>query len=147
MPGDELLADAAQTTRAITIGRPPAAVWPWLVQLGWGRAGWYSYDRIDNDGHQSATTIRPEWQHLEVGDAIAMTPTLGFTVRASSRPRRSCRRAPDGTTWCLHLTPDRRRLSSRQSLPRHHTVRAPPARPCGRCSPTPARSSWNAACC
>jgi hypothetical protein len=54
MPGDQLIPDAASTTRAITITAPPEQVWPWLVQLGYGRAGWYSYDWIDNDGHPSA---------------------------------------------------------------------------------------------
>src|SRR4029453_6373032 len=48
LPGDALLANApAWTTHAITIGAPPAAVWPWLVQMGWGRAGWYTYRWVD----------------------------------------------------------------------------------------------------
>ncbi len=50
---------AGQTTRAVTIGAPPSEIWPWLVQIGYGRAGWYSYDRIDNDGRPSATRIVP----------------------------------------------------------------------------------------
>ena len=50
MPGDGLIPDAASTTRAITIAAPAEQVWPWLVQLGYGRGGWYSYDWIDNDG-------------------------------------------------------------------------------------------------
>ena len=68
MPGDELLPDAQyRTTRAITINAPPAAVWPWLVQAGGGRAGFYSNDLLDNLGRSSATAIMPALQHLEVG--------------------------------------------------------------------------------
>ena len=40
MPGDDLLPDAASTTRAITIAAPAEQVWPWLVQIGYGRGGW-----------------------------------------------------------------------------------------------------------
>jgi len=46
MPGDELLEGARAVTRAITIDAPPELIWPWLVQIGFGRAGWYSYDWI-----------------------------------------------------------------------------------------------------
>jgi hypothetical protein len=60
MPGDDLVPGAASTTtRAITVAAPPAEVWPWLVQLGYGRGGWYSYDWIDNDGRASADRILP----------------------------------------------------------------------------------------
>jgi hypothetical protein len=44
MPGDDLILGAGSTTRAITITATPEDVWPWLVQLGYGKAGWYSYD-------------------------------------------------------------------------------------------------------
>jgi hypothetical protein len=67
MPGDDLIPDAASTTRAISIAAPPEQVWPWLAQLGFGRAGWYSYDWIDNDGQPSADRIIPELQQLQVG--------------------------------------------------------------------------------
>ncbi len=68
MPGDKLLPQAQfKATRAITIAAPPEAVWPWLVQVGCLRAGWYSNDLLDNLGHPSATTILPQLQHLEVG--------------------------------------------------------------------------------
>ena len=62
MPGDNLLrADAPSTTRAVTIRATPDEVFPWLLQIGLGRGGWYSYDRIDNDGKPSveATSVRP----------------------------------------------------------------------------------------
>jgi hypothetical protein len=121
MPGDQLLGDAAQTTRAIGIHQPPGDVWPWLAQIGWGRAGWYSYDRIDNDGQRSATAIHPEWQQLAAGAVIAMTPSIGFTVRDVDPAATIVSQAPDGTTWCLQLSADggRCRLVSRFRTPRH----------------------------
>ena len=106
MPGDDLLPTrAGQTTRAVTIGAPPSAIWPWLVQIGYGRAGWYSYDRIDNDGRTSATRIVPELQGLHVGDRIEMVPGMGPTVRWMDPPRfLLC--GGDRDTWCLGLYPN-----------------------------------------
>ena len=59
-------------TRAITIDVAPGQVWPWLVQVGSGRAGWCSYDRVDNAGRPSATAIISELQHLQAGDLVPM---------------------------------------------------------------------------
>jgi proline iminopeptidase len=59
---------------AVTIGAPAARVWPWLVQIGCRRAGWYSYDLLDNGGQPSADRILPEHQHLAAGDEILLTP-------------------------------------------------------------------------
>jgi hypothetical protein len=73
MPGDDLMPHAASTTRAITIAAPAEQVWPWLVQLGYGRGGWYSYDWLDNGRQPSAMEILPAFQHMEVGDVVAMT--------------------------------------------------------------------------
>ncbi len=106
LPGDDLLPAAGGTTRAITIGAEPARVWPWLVQIGFGRAGWYSYDWIDNDGKPSASTIRPELQDLAIGDRIPMTPELGFDVVAIDRGRSLVSLSGDGAmTWCLLVEP------------------------------------------
>src|SRR5829696_3281795 len=78
LPGDGIIPDpAGSTTRAITITAAPGDVWPWLVQLGYGRAGWYSYDWIDNDGRPSADRVVPELQDLAVGDQILMGPGMG----------------------------------------------------------------------
>jgi hypothetical protein len=55
---------------AVTIDAPPGQVWPWLVQMGWDRGGWYSWDRLDNAGRPSAREIHPEWQDLAVGDQL-----------------------------------------------------------------------------
>ena len=63
MPGDELVPVSHFTaTRAITIEARPCDVWPWLTQVGYGRAGFYSYDLLDNLGRPSATAIMPQWQ-------------------------------------------------------------------------------------
>jgi hypothetical protein len=73
LPGDRLMARPGfKATRAITIAARQEHVWPWLVQLGSGRAGWYAVDRIDNAGIPSARTIRPDLQGLQVGDRIPM---------------------------------------------------------------------------
>jgi hypothetical protein len=59
---------------AVTIAAPPESVWPWLVQMGSGRGGWYSYDWIDNGGHPSATEIVPGLQHVAPGDVFPSLP-------------------------------------------------------------------------
>jgi hypothetical protein len=79
LPGDDLVANPLYvTTRAITVKAPAAAIWPWLVQLGQNRGGFYTYDALENlmglDIH-SAATIRPEWQDLHIGeDYVALDP-------------------------------------------------------------------------
>jgi hypothetical protein len=81
MPGDDLIDDIAYlATRAITINAPPAAVWPWLVQVGCRRAGFYANDLLDNLGHPSAARILPEFQHLEAGQWVPMSPTPSDTT-------------------------------------------------------------------
>ena len=78
LPGDELLADAGLvSTRAVTIDAPPAAIWPWLVQMGSGRGGAYTYDWIENllGLHMhSARQVLPQFQDLEVGDELPLGP-------------------------------------------------------------------------
>jgi hypothetical protein len=81
LPGDELVpAPRLGYTRAITIDAPVEAVWPWLVQIGQGRGGLYSFDALENlvgcDLH-SADGIRSELQRLEVGDRILLAPGEG----------------------------------------------------------------------
>ena len=66
-------------TRGITIDAPPERVWPWLVQMGFGKAGWYSYDRLDQRG-SSADGIVDAWQTLAVGDIVPTHPGGGFLV-------------------------------------------------------------------
>jgi hypothetical protein len=74
-PGDDLIPNPKKTiTHSIVINASAEAIWPWLVQLGAGRAGWYSFDRVDNGGKPSAVKIIPELQHLEVGDIMPAIP-------------------------------------------------------------------------
>jgi hypothetical protein len=73
-PGADLIPGGHRTaTMAVTIDAPPAEVWPWLLQMGCNRAGWYSWDRLDNGGNPSAQALHPEWQALSVGDRLAAT--------------------------------------------------------------------------
>jgi hypothetical protein len=73
--GDHLCPNARiSATRCITIAAPPEQVFPWLRQMGFGRAGWYSYDWIDNLGRKSATKIDQRWQSLSVGDILPGGP-------------------------------------------------------------------------
>lgn len=78
LPGDEAIAQPRyQTTHAVTIKAPPSEVWPWLVQLGQGRGGLYSYDWLENLvglGFRSADRIIPDLQHLAVGDQVWLAP-------------------------------------------------------------------------
>src|SRR5579862_8036369 len=78
LPGDELLPDAKLvSTRAVTIDAPPGAVWPWLVQMGSGRGGAYTYDWIENLlglRMHSARQILPQFQDLKVGDELPLGP-------------------------------------------------------------------------
>jgi hypothetical protein len=82
LAGDGLVPGASITeTRGIDIDAPAASVWPWLVQMGFGRGGWYSYDSVDMVG-ASADTILPEYQSLSVGDILPTHPGGGFRVEA-----------------------------------------------------------------
>ncbi|MBI3979863.1 MAG: hypothetical protein HY331_16935 [Chloroflexi bacterium] len=115
LPGDEAVQRPTfVATRAVTVKAPPAAVWPWLVQIGFGRAGWYSYDWIDNLGRPSAERIIPELQHVAVGDFVPLGPgeNAGFWVRAFE-PNRWLLWADKtgGVTWLWALYP----------LDKHHT--------------------------
>jgi hypothetical protein len=80
--GDDLVPEATVVeTRGVEIDAPPDAVWPWLVQMGYNRAGWYSYDMVDMKG-ASVDRILPDLQHLAVGDLVPNSPDTAFVVRA-----------------------------------------------------------------
>lgn len=105
MPGDALLrADAPTTTRGITIDASPEEVFRWLLQIGYGRGGWYSYDWIDNDGKPSLDRIDPDLQRLSVGDRIEMLPGMGPIVR-EIEPNRHVLSAGETDSWCLLVVP------------------------------------------
>jgi hypothetical protein len=87
MPGDDIVADARLVaTRAITLASPPNEVFPWLRQMGFGRAGWYSYDLLDNLGRRSAMCIHDEWQSLTTGDPVPGGP-VDFIAALVEPPR------------------------------------------------------------
>ncbi|MGA1437825.1 MAG: hypothetical protein ACO35F_10145, partial [Ilumatobacteraceae bacterium] len=86
LPGDELITTPAfSATRAITIEAPTTEVFPWIAQMGLGRAGWYSYDLIDNFGRKSATSVHPEWAVSSVGDVVPGGP-ISFVVTHIDAP-------------------------------------------------------------
>jgi hypothetical protein len=140
LPGDELLPDAtALTTHAITIEAPACEVWPWLVQMGWGRAGWYTYRWVDRllfpANGPSANRIVPELQQLQVGDHVPDGPPVAdcwFTVERLETERllvlRSTRHLPASWRqrglgmdwiWSWHLSepaPGRIRLIQRNRM-------------------------------
>ena len=96
LPGDELPSPYGYrpiSTRAITIDAPPEEIWPWLVQMGSGRAGFYTHEWVERllfityaDGH-SATRLHPEWQELHVGDRVPYSRFNTVEVRMVDRPR------------------------------------------------------------
>jgi hypothetical protein len=92
MPGDDFVPHLIyDTTLAVTIGAPPADIWPWLVQMGYRRGGLYSYDWLDRlfgflDA-KSATRILPEFQRLTAGDVIPVGRGLDFPVTAVTPDR------------------------------------------------------------
>lgn len=73
MPGDDVVPRAQfNATRSISIDAAPKDVWPWIVQLGYRRAGFYTYDQVDNASEPSADRIIEEYQDLKIGDEIRM---------------------------------------------------------------------------
>jgi hypothetical protein len=118
LTGDDLVpAPDLVATRAVTIGVGADDVWPWIVQLGQGRGGFYSYDLLENivgcDIH-SALQINPGWQHLEAGEPVRLAPELALTVAVAKPPRTLVLQGgalPGGTaapydfTWTFDLSP------------------------------------------
>jgi hypothetical protein len=113
LPGDERVPDPRlQSTRAINIHAPAAEVWPWLVQMGQGRGGLYSYEILENlancDMH-NADRILPEHQNLKVGDKVRLSQdesVPSFTVTAIVAGRAIILGGDDPpTTWAFVLEP------------------------------------------
>ncbi len=124
MPGDALSSRPTfLSTRAITIDATPEVIWPWLVQIGYGRAGFYGYDIIENIGSpkgiRSADRILPELQQIAVGDPLPLSAAGGLIVNAIEPNQFLVWSGTTGTypgafTWALY--PDdasRTRLVSR----------------------------------
>ncbi|WAC91503.1 hypothetical protein [Mycobacterium sp. Aquia_213] len=127
LPGDDIVRDVmSHHTRAVTINAVPAAVWPWLVQIGDHRAGFYSYDWVERylfpgtvhyvEGRHSATRIHDELQGLAVGDRIN-TGSIGSVRIGSTVTVLEPNRALVIGTWAFILVPmneDRTRLLVRE---------------------------------
>jgi hypothetical protein len=108
LPGDDIVPGCQYVvTRAVTINVPPAAVWPWLVQVGFGKAGFYSNDLLDNVGHPSADHIIDAFQHPQLGDWIPMfskvNDTTAFRVAAFAPADYLLWTKPD-SSWVWKLT-------------------------------------------
>jgi hypothetical protein len=113
LPGDDQVPDPVLlSTRAVTIQAPVSAVWPWLVQMGQGRGGLYTYERLENlagcEMH-NADQILPEHQRIEVGDKVRLVPEGRdpYFVVSAIEPCRALILAGDDppTTWSFILEP------------------------------------------
>ncbi|MFI0451982.1 hypothetical protein [Actinomadura sp. 6N118] len=109
MPGDHLLPRAQyRATRAITIDATPDEVWPWLVQVGYRRAGWYAGDLLGNFARPSVRRIVPELQDLRVGQWLPTTPKpterTSFVVDGFDEPSWLLWRMPN-RSWAWRLIP------------------------------------------
>lgn len=113
LPGDDMVDADVVMDRGFDLPAPPEQVWPWLVQLGKRRAGWYlpsSVERLVPTSRRALRHLEPGLLDLEVGDVI---PDWGgadatFTVAAIEASRLllyTSRRGRTDLTWCLHLTP------------------------------------------
>jgi len=108
LPGDEVVDNPTfHATRAITVRATPEQTWPWLLQVGVTRAGWYSYDLLDNLARPSAWEIIPELQSLAVGDVVPISPDgrQGFTVLALDLPRSMLWGTLPDVTWLWLMKP------------------------------------------
>ncbi|MGE5464087.1 MAG: hypothetical protein ACM3PS_12070 [Syntrophothermus sp.] len=132
MPGDEL--DSAPTflaTRAITIEGTPEEIWPWLIQMGYNRAGFYGYDILENLGSStgmlSADRILPEFQDLAVGNEVPISSVAKMTFYAIEPGQYLVwagneNSAPGGFTWALYpIDASHTRLVSRIRWSHHWT--------------------------
>lgn len=112
LPGDDLMPDYSwDYTHAITIAAPPALVWPWLAQLGQGRAGLYSFEFLENlvgCNIHGSDVIQPELQNLAVGDPIRLHPKSPPLVAAMVEPDRCLVLVGTGPSptalWAFHLS-------------------------------------------
>jgi len=119
MVGDGLVEDPTfNATRAVTINAPAEQIWPWIVQIGYKRAGFYSWDILDNDGIPSAERILPEYQNLKIGDVVPLSEETDAEVLDMESNEQLLLVFPsDGTVtwaWALYkIDADRTRLVTR----------------------------------
>jgi hypothetical protein len=123
LAGDALLGEPRYVrTNSVLIEAPPGRVWPWLVQMGCGRGGWYALDLLDNGGKPSARHVHPEWQNLAPGDLLLATPdgsaafgvleleferalVVGSPSLRSGGPKAPGHEPPFKMTWAFALEP------------------------------------------
>lgn len=114
LPGEDLVAGRAATlTQAVDIAVPPEQVWPWLVQLGQDKAGFYSYAWLENLGGSGITNadhVDPAWQRTRVGDPLRLHPRIALEVQRLEPERllvagRSGLPGGMGFQWVFVLTP------------------------------------------
>jgi len=113
LPGDEFVPDPnLDSTRAITIQAPVSMVWPWLIQMGQGRGGLYTYERLENlvgCEMKNADNIIPEFQDIQVGDKVRLVPEGGdlYFLVSAIEPGRAIILGGDAppTTWAFILNP------------------------------------------
>jgi hypothetical protein len=101
---DQVPAGPWDTTRAITIEAAPGSIWPWLVQMGQGRGGFYSYDWLEQSlgfDTKSADRILPEYQYLKVGDSVKFHPRFPAVPVTVMEPNRCLAL---GANWMFLLT-------------------------------------------
>jgi hypothetical protein len=136
LPGDELVPEpAAVSTRAVSVHAPAERVWSWLVQIGQGRGGFYSYTWLENAFGlriHNADEVRPEWQQLSVGDTVCLVPPgalglvdgLTLPVEQIDPPHSLVLGVePWHAVWSFHVRPDGPgtcRLVSRSRSPEPH---------------------------
>lgn len=116
LAGDDVVRDPGLVaTRGITIAAPAADVWPWLVQLGQGRGGFYSYDWLENLmglGIHSADRVQERWQDLAPGDEVHLAASAALAVTAVEPPHALVLTSPDATfSWSFTLHPGRYRTT------------------------------------
>jgi hypothetical protein len=119
MAGDGLVTNPTfNATRAVTINAPAERIWPWIVQIGYKKAGFYSWDILDNDGIPSAERIIPEYQNLKIGDWVPLNKEVGAEVLDMEPNRRLLLvfQSDETVTWAWALykiDADRTRLVTR----------------------------------
>lgn len=116
LPGDDLVPDAAwSSTHAITIAAPPERLWPWIVQIGQGRGGFYSYVGLENLAGcriENATEVLDRFQDLSVGDPVSLHPKAPPLTVAAIEPQRylvlhgSAPDSANASLWAFHLIDD-----------------------------------------
>jgi hypothetical protein len=127
-PGDRIVAADVVIDRAFTVEAPPEQVWPWLVQLGKDRAGWYLPSRIERvlpRSHRATRHIEARWQQLRVGEVVPDYggPDATFRVAMIEPPANLVYQSQRGHTrlsWSITLTPVARGLAGAATASRVH---------------------------